>query len=82
MSFKGHRGENARVRKTTEHLLCLPACKVSLQKNAHYMAVKVYNHLPDSIKELQVNLFKIKIHKWLVDKCFYSMNDFFNDKIK
>lgn len=46
------------------------------QKNVYYMAVKIYNKLPDSAKQLTYNELKNKLTRWLLIKCFYCINDY------
>lgn len=51
-----------------------------LQKSAICMAPRIYNKIPKSLRELNINIFKIKFKKILLDKCYYSIHDFLNDK--
>lgn len=55
------------------------ACKsMFYRKNIAYnMAPKIYNRLPKNINSIQIyNIFKRKLNDWLLEKCFYSINDF------
>lgn len=45
------------------------------------MAPKIYNKLPKCIRlESNVNIFKKKVFQFLVDKCYYSIATFLDDK--
>lgn len=58
--------------------LLIPKCNVKLfQKNAYFMAIKIFNKIPDKIKNLPINKFKKELTIWLLDKCFYSVNELF-----
>lgn len=46
------------------------------EKCAHYMVIKFYNKLPDSIKRMQFRDFKIHIKQMLVELEPYSINDY------
>lgn len=55
--------------------------KSALQyRNCYTTAVIVYNKLPRSIKELNGNLFNRKLYNLLIDKCFYSVQEFLDHK--
>lgn len=57
--------------------LCVPPSRSALRsKNSTHMCVMIYNKIPENIKILTFNKFKIKLHEWLIDKCYYSMNEF------
>lgn len=52
------------------------------QKNVLGMAPKIYNKLPLRIKSVQeLNTFKTLLKKLLVDKCYYTVNEFLEDLI-
>lgn len=56
-----------------------PQCKSSFYaKSFPLMAIKIYNRLPIDFKNMPLNIFRIRINKWLLDKCFYSINEYFN----
>lgn len=64
-----------------KHKLHQPKCRLELYKrNVHINAIKVYNKLPNFFKELPLTLFKIKLTKWLADKCFYDLKEFMTFK--
>lgn len=62
--------------------LCVPKQRIQLySNNAYCMAIHIYNKLPDEYKELSYNRLKSKLFKLLIDKCYYSVQEFMNDKI-
>jgi hypothetical protein len=52
------------------------------QKGVHYAGIRVFNHLPTSIKSIanEIKVFKKTLQKFLLDNSFYSMEEFFNFK--
>lgn len=59
--------------------LILPAIKTEIcSRNSYAMSVRIYNKMPDSLKELPLYIFKKKLTKWLIGECFYSVSDFLN----
>ena len=46
-----------------------------------YYGIKIFNHLPNDFKILQLNHFKIKLKNLLLVKCYYSLNEFFHDSL-
>ena len=44
------------------------------------MAPLLYNKLPNAIKELNITMFKSKLKKMLIHKCYYTVTEFLNDK--
>ena len=58
-----------------------PLCRSTLhQKNCFVMTVKVFNKLPQNIREASSNYMRILLRKWLLEKCFYTLEDFFKSK--
>lgn len=56
--------------------------KTSLLTNSLLgMASKIYNKIPSTIKDLTLQSFKKELKKCLIDKTYYSLNEFFNDKL-
>lgn len=54
-------------------------CKTALMgRNCNVMAIKVFNKIPRTFRELPLKYFKVRLHKWLVEKCFYNVTEFFN----
>ena len=59
----------------------VPTAKLTkYQKGAHYMGIKIFNHLPDYIKGLinEKQAFKNALERFLLDNIFYSINDYLN----
>jgi len=46
-----------------------------------YMGLKIYNHLPDSYKDLPITKFNSKLKEALIEKVYYTVDLFFNDKL-
>lgn len=64
-----------------KYRLYLPQCKLELyRRNAFINAIKVYNKLPNEFKDLCLNIFKRKLTLWLLQKCFYDLNEFMTYK--
>jgi hypothetical protein len=58
--------------------LVLPMMKTTLRaKNSRSMAIQIYNKLPIDISNLALNQFRIKLKTWLIQKCFYNLNEYF-----
>ena len=67
--------------KNTRHKLKLhkPSTRLSIyQKSVYYNSINVYNRLLDAIAELVTNkkFFSQQLKKYLIDKTFYSMEEF------
>lgn len=74
-------GKYKSVRVQNKHNLCVRQAKTALmQKNILCMAPKIYNKLPNSIKDMTLLTFKRTLFKLLVTKCYYDVQDFINDK--
>jgi hypothetical protein len=59
----------------------VPSAKLTkYQKGAHYMGIKIFNHLPVYIKGLinDKQAFKNALERFLLDNIFYSINDYLN----
>ena len=52
------------------------------QKGVHYAGITIFNHLPTSIKSISNETKELKktLKRFLLDKSFYSMDEFFNYK--
>ena len=62
----------------------VPTAKLTkYQKGAHYMGIKIFNHLPGYIKGLinEKQIFKNTLEKFLLDNIFYSINEYLNHSI-
>lgn len=50
-----------------------------LKKSLLTMGPVIYNKIPQAYKELTLGLFKKRLTSLLIDKCYYSIQDFLND---
>ena len=67
------------IRQQTIHQ---PSHRLAVTGNSpFYCGIKIFNHLPNDLKVLQLNHFKIKLKKLLLEKCYYSMSEFFQDQL-
>lgn len=62
--------------------LSLPFSKMKLiTSNSHIMTIKIYNHIPNHIKNLERHIqFTKQLKTFLINKCYYDLNEFFDDK--
>lgn len=62
-----------------KRLLMVPKHRTCLyERSPYYMAVKLFNKLPEYIKVLKsLKKFKQHLKDYLLEKCFYSLTDFF-----
>jgi len=61
--------------------LYVPAPNLTLyQKGVYYSGIKIFNHLPTTIKNLSSdrNKFPIALKKFLLNNSFYSLEEYFN----
>lgn len=66
---------NSRCRGKDE--LALPKPNLSVfKKNAYYMSMKLFNKLPEHVKVKEDKSFTIEIDKYLMQQCFYSVNEY------
>lgn len=57
-------------------LLALPGTTTCLSRNSFNMSVRVFNKVPDNIKNLPIKKFKSALFKYLCDKCIYNIENF------
>ena len=52
------------------------------QKGVHYAGIRVFSHLPTSIKSIanETKMFKKTLKTFLLDNSFYSIDEYFNFK--
>lgn len=50
-----------------------------MKKSFFGVAPKIFNKIPDAIKCMPLKKFKKCLHKLLVEKCYYALDDYFND---
>lgn len=62
--------------------LHLPPSRIKmLYHSPYYMAVKIFNKLPEQIKEeTKFNKFNRKLKEYLTQKCFYSVAEYLEQK--
>ena len=46
-----------------------------------YARAKLYNKLPDDLKNLAFTRFKKSLRVFLIDKCYYSINQYLYDNL-
>lgn len=64
-----------------EQTLCLPLHKTTkFESSPSYKGIKLFNHLPNSIKALNVNKFKKTVKMSLLNKTYYSIVEYLADK--
>lgn len=69
---RGRRGER----------LCIPPQRLALcSRNSYCMAVRIYNKIPDNFKKLTFVEFRSKLQNFLMNKLYYTVNEFLNDKL-
>lgn len=49
---------------------------VLLQRNCYWMAIKIFNSIPKELQDMPFEIFKHKLRKWLISKCFYNIKEF------
>lgn len=61
----------------------LPTCRLNLKKKTPYvMGAVFYNKLSEAIQNLNIIKFKRVIKKFLLEKAYYSINDFLQEEIE
>lgn len=50
------------------------------EKSPYYLGIKLFNRLPDSIKQLSLGLFKVRLKCFLIENCFYSIDEYLHSK--
>lgn len=61
--------------------LYIPHCRLtSTMSGPYHMSIKIFNKLPDQIKNItNINKFKSELKNLLLPKVYYSINEYFND---
>ena len=65
------------TRQTSD--LYVPTANFTIyQKGVYYQEIKIYNHLPKTIKDLSgdKNKFKLALKRYLLHNCFYSLKEY------
>lgn len=71
-----------RVRPQYVHKLVVGGHNTALLRNSVFgMAPVIYNKLPESFKDLNFLKFKKTLKLFLLDKCYYTINEFLNDNL-
>lgn len=69
------------IRSQYLNTLCNLRCKTSLYKKSFFgLAPQVYNKIPDTIKKMPLSKFKTTLQKLLIEKCYYTLDEFLKDK--
>lgn len=60
--------------------LVIPKHKLTtFENNPIYIGTKLYNALDPNLKQINnIKSFKIKLKDFLIDKCFYSLSEYFH----
>lgn len=51
----------------------------TFESSPKYLAIKAFNKLPAEYKTLNSNIFKKRIKEFLINKCYYSLNEYLDD---
>lgn len=59
----------------------VPFCKYNVSKDSPaFLGPNIFNKLPFEIKEVRnLKYFKIKLNKYLLDKCYYTLGEFYEN---
>lgn len=62
--------------------LKIPFSKLKLVSHSpHNMLIKIYNHLPNHIKNIEKSsIFSKELKRFLINKNYYNLEEFFNDR--
>lgn len=67
----------------SEGLLHIPKHRTAkFEMSPTYQSIKLYNHLPFSIRHLNYNEFKKNVKSLLLEKCYYTVNEYLYDCIR
>ncbi|KAG7295409.1 hypothetical protein JYU34_003410 [Plutella xylostella] len=76
-------GESLSRQTRHKNRLCLPHNKLKIYKNNCFcMAFSIYNKLPNDLRNDTMTdyTFKRRITKWLLEKNYYSINEYLNER--
>jgi len=64
----------------TSDLYIPTANLTTYQKCVYYQGIKIYNHLPKTVKDLSgdKNKFKLALKRYLLHNSFYSLKEYFD----
>lgn len=74
---KHHRKTRNKVDIVPHH----PSRTTFFSNSIYVIGPKIYNHLPDDLKQMTRKHFQRKLFDILLRKCYYSLQEFFEDKI-
>lgn len=70
-----------RSNRRDEEKLHIPYRRIQLcSNNCFCMAIEIYNKLPNSFKNMTLMSFKRNLFNFLLNKCYYSVQEYLNDK--
>ena len=49
------------------------------ESSPYYSCVKIFNNISNNIKKLPLPIFKKTLRSYLIDKCFYNLDEFFHN---
>lgn len=52
-----------------------------IQKNAHSSVIKIFNKIPLNVRQLPLKEFKYKLRRLLNERTYYSMDEFYSDRL-
>jgi len=67
----------------SNHDLHVPVANLTVfQQGVWYSGIKIYNHLPPTLKQLSYDIFKLKaaLKKFLLTKSFYTLEEYYSWK--
>lgn len=69
------------IRAQYMNTLCHVKCKTALMKKSFFgIAPQVFNKVPDAIKCMPLQKFRNTLQKLLLENCYYTLDQFLNDK--
>lgn len=68
---------NRRLRENFANKIYTTKCRLKMTKNnVFHMACKLYNNLPNNMRNLPHKSFDKNINNWLLTHCFYSISEY------
>jgi len=63
-----------------KNLLIPPQTRLTMiQENVYSHTIKIYNHLPNYIKQIENSQFKRELKVFLISKAFYTIEEYFSE---
>lgn len=70
---------DSRLRPRDTTLLKIQSCSSAFfKKNCYAMCIKIYNNIPVNIRQLPTTKFIKCLRNWLIDHCFYNLDEFYD----